>query len=116
MKPWKPHIYKLGRETVRRWELLTPGGHWRLEMKAYFSGRCPTLATMEWMESHPREWHVVYEWDTTNTYLITSLLMEGKPFLQFVRAFLQENQGTIREAVSSYATILTSSLTARSVR
>lgn len=116
MKRMKPHVYKLGRETVHRHQLQAPGGHWLLEMKVYYSHGTPALATMEWLESHPGEWHVIYNWDSTNPYLISNIVGEGKPFLQFVRTFLMENQGAVKEAVSAYAGIITKSLHAIDVR
>ena len=116
MKRWAPRVHGDGKEIVHTYSLKTPGGHWLLELRVRHRNGTPRVASIEWFEAHPNEWWGVYLWSTTSLFLITSMLLEGRPFMQFVRDYLVQGRGNIREAVGKYATTTAQSVHATEVR
>ena len=118
MKPWKPtYETRPGKNPVRRvWQLQTSGGHWMLELDVRYFKSVPTKAYLHWYEAHPGEWHQIYHWETNSKFLIISMVLEGRPFMQFVRDSLNANTGGIRQAVAFYSGIQAGSFKAIEVR
>lgn len=92
--------------TMQHFQLMTPGGHYMLDLKAHYLNGSPFKAWMHWYSSHgPDTWMQDDRWETESTHLIVAMILEGKKFLRYVRDYKAEHHGSIKEAVRLYTTI-----------